>query len=194
MKKKRLPPPAVVGPASTAALRCRCEREDEHFLSRGRADVVMHAHGLGTGGIANERVEHGLAGKHEMAAELLEQFRPPAVPVAVRIHEPLLRRRQNSLQVNEQLVVDEVGMHVPGATAHVFLLKPRHGIADRSLNLTLRFQSVHAKLPFTSIDPHLGGDRVLGSWLRQELSEPMSQTSQMTDRQDDESGPRQTAL
>jgi hypothetical protein len=35
---------------------------------------------------------------------------------------------------------------------------------------------------------------VLGSWLRQELSEPMSQTSQMTDRQDDESGPRQTAL
>ena len=97
----------------------------------------MHAHGLGTGGIANERVEHVLAGKHEMAAELLEQFRPPAVPVAVPIHEPLLRRRQHALQVNKQLVVDEVGMHVPGAAAHVFLLKPRYGIADRSLDLAL---------------------------------------------------------
>jgi len=30
-----------------------------------------------------------------------------------------------------------VGMHVPGAATHVFLLKPRHGVADRSLDLTL---------------------------------------------------------
>lgn len=152
--KKKLPPSAVVGPAPTAALRCRGEREDQHFLSRGRADVVMDAHGLGTGGVANERVEHGLAGKHEMAAELLEQFRPPTVSVAVPIHEPLFGRRQHSLQVNKQFVVDEVGMHVPGAAAHVFLLKPCHGIADRSLDLTLRFQSVHAELPSARNAPH----------------------------------------
>jgi hypothetical protein len=153
----------------------------------------MHAHGLGTGGIANERVEHGLAGKHEMAAELLEQFRPPAVSVAVRIHQPLLRRRQHSLQVNKQLVVNEVGMHVPGATAHVFLLKPRHGIADRSLNLALRFQSVHAKLPSVRKTPLQRG------WPAWELASAGvvgANESNLadSDRQDGERGSRQTAL
>jgi hypothetical protein len=39
--------------------------------------------------------------------------------------------------VHEQLIFNEVGMHMPGATAHVFLLESRHGVTDRRLDLTL---------------------------------------------------------
>ena len=108
---------------------------------------MMHAHRQGTGGIADECVEHGLAGKHQMAAELLEQLRPAAVAIAVRIHQPLLRGRQHSLQVDEQLVLDEVGMHVPWPPTHIFLLKPRHRVADRCLDLPLRFERFQNNLP-----------------------------------------------
>lgn len=128
---------------AAAALRGRGEREHEDFLSRGRTDVVMHAHRLLPRGIANERLEQRLAGNDQMATKLLEQFCTAAVAFAMRIHQPLLRGCQHTLQMNEEFVFDQVSVHMPRAATHEFLLEPRHGVTDCGLDLSLRFQCMH---------------------------------------------------
>ena len=55
----------------------------------------------------------------------------------MRLDEPLFDRREHSLQVYEQLVVDQARMDVARTTAHIFLLEPRNDIADGGLDLSL---------------------------------------------------------
>ena len=62
---------------------------------------------------------------------MLEQLRA----VAIRLGEPLLDRREDSLQVHEQLVVDQTHMDVARNMAHAFLLEqtpPPMGVCCRA--------------------------------------------------------------
>ena len=91
------------------------------------------------GSLADERLEHGAAGTEQVAAQLLEQFGAPAIAVAARmpLDEPLLGRGEHSLEVDEQAVVDEVGMHVARPPAHELLLEARYGVAHGGLDFAL---------------------------------------------------------
>jgi hypothetical protein len=100
--------------------------------------AALERHRGRAGRFADQFLEHGPSGEHELAAELFEEFGAFAVAAALPLDQPLLGGGEHAFEVDEEPVFNQMGVDVAGATAHELLLKPRDGVADGRLDLALR--------------------------------------------------------
>jgi hypothetical protein len=108
-----------------------------------------------------------------MAAELFEKVGTPAIAVGriAGFDQSLFGGTEHALKVDEEFVVDEMGVDILRPATHEFLLKSGDQVADCRLNLSLRLGclSDHRATPFrgqplpkTAKHPHLRGDSQTG--------------------------------
>ena len=127
-------------------------------------------------GIPDERFEQRPARGDQLAAELPEEFPPPRIaPVVIGGGEPLLRHRQDTLEMDKEPVFNEMRMDATRPAAEELDLKPGDRMAGRSLDFPLGFERHEAVLAVV-IDlehPHWGGCLVRVSDVSAVTHEPL---------------------
>jgi hypothetical protein len=115
----------------------RIGQGEEHDLFTGhRADVVVQADHLNASDLVDHRFQEGSRRFRELSANLLEQV--PALLGRERLDQVLFGGGKNALESDQHDGVEDVGVDVLGAAAHVFLLERGHPIGNGGLDFSLR--------------------------------------------------------
>jgi hypothetical protein len=113
--------------------RRRDQREEDDPLAGERADVGMQADHLDPGDLFHRLFQQRATPLQKGGPDTLDQF--PAVPLVRGFGEHQLGLSEHVLEPDEDDVVEQVGLGLQGATAHVLLLELDDRLADLGLQL-----------------------------------------------------------
>ena len=118
----------------------RLGKSEEHNLFAGDgADVVMQAARLDARNVINQCFQGRPGGFNKLCSYLLQQV--TTLLSRKRFHQVLLGSGQYTLQADHDQVTDQMRANVLWPTTHELLLEPRHSLANRRFDLSLRFHA-----------------------------------------------------
>lgn len=108
--------------------------EDHQLFAGDRADVVMQADDLNTGGREDQSFQACSGGFHEVGSNLFQKI-PPFFR-REGLNQVLLGGGENPLQTNYEELADQVRTNILRPPTHELLLKPSDSLTNGRLDFT----------------------------------------------------------